>query len=163
MKDTDMILSILRSDLKVGAYITKEAPPDVQTKENGLAVLTTELRYIVPRSKSTSKATEQQFSDLTTHYKGVKAESEELKAQVLKHTADYAALVTRQQTLEQALDQVKKEMDAPILQGGSALVECDSSAAIECSAGPSCSRAAMPTSSSRTWTTWSTLPTTARR
>ena len=129
MKDIKMSL---RSDLKVGAYITKEAPPDIQTKEVGLTVLHAELGNIVTALDASKKATEEQFTNLTTHYKGVKAESEELKAAVLKHTADYAALVTRQQTLEQALDQVKKEMDAPIMQGGSALVESDKLAAIEC-------------------------------
>jgi hypothetical protein len=129
MKATNMNL---RSDLKAGAYITKEAPPDIQTKEVGLTVLHTELGNIVTALDASKKATEEQFTNLTNHYKGVKAESEELKAAVLKHTADYAALVTQQQTLEQALDQVKKEMDAPILQGGSALVESDKLAAIEC-------------------------------
>ncbi|TAI61590.1 phage major capsid protein [Bradyrhizobium sp. Leo170] len=43
----------------------------------------------------------------------------------------YAALVTQQQALQQALDQVKKEMDAPLLRGGSDLKDNDIKAAVE--------------------------------
>jgi hypothetical protein len=128
MKDSNMSL---RSDLKVGTYITKEAPADVQTREVGLAVLNTELANIVSAIELSRKEADQKYTDLNNHYTGVKNDSAELKAAVTKHAADYAAIITRQQTLEQALDQVKKEMDAPILQGGSVLAESDRKAAVE--------------------------------
>jgi hypothetical protein len=121
----------LHTELKRGTFLTKEAPGDIQAKETGLTALHLELGNIVTALDANRKATETQFTDLTNHYKGVRADSDELKTAVLKHTADYAALVTRQQTLEQALDQVKKEIDAPIMQGGTALVESDKQAAIE--------------------------------
>ena len=121
----------LHTELKRGTFLTKEAPGDIQAKETGLTALHLELGNIVTALDANRKATETQFTDLTNHYKGVKADSDKLKTAVLKHTADYAALVTRQQTLEQALDQVKKEIDAPIMQGGTALVESDKQAAIE--------------------------------
>ena len=75
--------------------------------------------------------TEQQYKDLTNHFGGVKADSDELKKTVLKHAEDYAALVATQQQLTQTLDQMKKELDAPILKGGSDLVESDKKAGIE--------------------------------
>lgn len=124
-------LNALRSSVFKGAIITKEAPPDVKTAEVLLAGLTTEMAGIVAGLEKAKKDSETQFTALTNHYSGVKAENDELKATVLKHTAEYAESVTKMQMFQQALDQVKKELDAPIIKGGKDLETSDREAAIE--------------------------------
>ena len=74
---------------------------------------------------------EQQYKDLKAHYDGVKADNDAVKAQVAQHVAEYTALCTQQQSLQQALDSIKKEIDAPIFKGGSDLAHADTEAAIE--------------------------------
>lgn len=114
-----------------GAFITKEAPPDTKTGEAIAEALLKELTNINAAIEKNKKDTEQHYKDLTAHYDGVKAENAELKAAVEKHSKEYADLVTRQQALQQALDQVKKELDAPIVKGGRDLADSDTRAAIE--------------------------------
>ncbi|MEY9493740.1 phage major capsid protein [Bradyrhizobium elkanii] len=117
-----------------GAYLTKEVPPaaaDAKEAEAMLANLTKELGSITTLLEANKQATETQYKDLKAHYSGLKADSEAVRAEVQKHAAEYAALVTQQQALQQALDQVKKEMDAPLIRGGSDLKDHDIKAAIE--------------------------------
>ena len=114
-----------------GDFLTKEAPADRVAADQALAHLHAEISGIVSTLEKNKNDTNQHYTDLTNHYSGVKATTDELKATVLKHAAEYAALITQQQTLQQALDQVKKEIDAPLLRGGSALKESDTKAAIE--------------------------------
>lgn len=115
-----------------GMYLKKEAPADRAAAEVALEALSKELGDITGLLTKNRAETEQQYKDLTNHFGSVKADSDELKAKVLKHAEDYAALVTQQQTLTQALDQVKKELDAPILKGGNDLIESDKKAGVEC-------------------------------
>jgi hypothetical protein len=120
--------------IRKGAYLTKEAPgsaSDAAAAEAMLVNLTKELGGITTLLEANKLATETQYKDLTTHYHGVKADTDEVKAAVAKHAADYATLVTQQQALQQALDQVKKEMDAPLIRGGNDLKDNDIKAAIE--------------------------------
>ena len=114
-----------------GDFLTKEAPADKIAADQQLAHLGSELAGIVTMLEKNKADTHTHYTDLTNHYSGVKATTDELKATVLKHAAEYASLVTQQQMLQQALDQVKKEMDAPLLRGGDALKESDTKAAIE--------------------------------
>jgi len=114
-----------------GAFLTKEAPADTKTAEALLAGLTTEMSTIVSALEKSKKDSEVQYTELNNHFGGVKATTEELKATVLKHTAEYAEMITKQQMLAQALDQVKKELDAPIVRGGKDLETSDREAAIE--------------------------------
>jgi hypothetical protein len=115
-----------------GMYLKKEAPGDKIEAEKILEVVTKELGDITGLLSKNRAETEQQYKDLTNHFGGVKADTDELKAKVLKHAEEYAKLVATQQALTQALDQVKKELDAPILKGGDALAESDRKAGIEC-------------------------------
>jgi hypothetical protein len=126
-----MTKSDLRSSVYRGAFLTKEAPADTKAAEAALETLNKELGSITTLLEENKKATDQQYKDLTTHYSGVKAENEELKAAVLKHTECYADLITKGQVLQQAIDQIKKEMDAPLLKGGNDLIDSDRRAAIE--------------------------------
>src|SRR5262245_4655313 len=114
-----------------GAFLTKEAPADVKAAENAMKVLTTEMAGITALLAKSKEDADKQYTELTTHYSGVKADNEELKKTVLKHAAEYAEMVTKTQMLTQALDQVKREMDAPLLKGGSDLIENDRKAAVE--------------------------------
>jgi len=123
-------LNALRSSVYKGAFLTKEAPADVKTAEAMLANLTTEMGTIVTALEKSKKDSETQYTDLNNHFGGVKATTDELKATVLKHAADYAEMITKQQMLVQALDQVKKELDHPIVKGGKDLVESDRDAAV---------------------------------
>jgi len=115
-----------------GMYLTKEAPADKAQAEAALQLLSKELGDITSLLTKNRADTEQQYKDLTNHFGTVKGDTDELKAKVLKQAEEYAALVAQQQTLTQALDQVKKEIDAPILKGGTDLVESDKKAGIEC-------------------------------
>jgi len=124
-------LNALKSSVYKGAFITKEAPADVKTGEALLKPLLDEMATIVAALEKSKKDAETQYKDLTTHYGGVKATTDELKAEVLKRADEYAAMVAKQQSLQQALDQVKKELDQPIIRGGNDLKESDVKAAIE--------------------------------
>ena len=124
-------LNALRSSVYKGAFIKKEAPADAKTAEALLAPLTIEMANIVAAIEKSKKDAEVQFTDLTNHYSGVKASNDELKAAVQKHVAEYAETVTKLQMYEQALNQVKKELDQPIIKGGKDLEESDRSAAVE--------------------------------
>jgi len=115
-----------------GMYLKKEAPVDKKAAEEALALLSKELGDITGLLTKNRTETEQQYKDLTNHFGTVKADSDELKKTVLKHAEEYAALVAQQQALTQALDQVKKELDAPIIKGGNDLVESDRKAGVEC-------------------------------
>lgn len=121
----------LRSGVFKGAFLTKEAPPDVKAAEAALATMTAEMAKIVSMLEKSKTDGEQQYKDLSTHYNGVKADNDELKKTVLEHTKKYAELTALHQALQQALDQVKKEIDVPLLKGGNDLVENDKKAAVE--------------------------------
>jgi len=114
-----------------GQYLKKEAPADKSAADKAMELLTKELGDIMAAIKVNKEATEKQFTELTNHYSGVKAENEELKTTVQKHAKDYSDLVTQGQALQQAMDQVKKELDAPIIKGGKDLEDSDKKAAIE--------------------------------
>lgn len=126
-----MSLNALRSELKVGTFITKEAPPDVKDGEQIATRLMAELGTITTALETSNKKMEQQYRDLHNHYNGVKGDTDTLKAAVTEHTQTYADLVTKVQTLTQAVDQVKRELDVPLLKGGKDLAESDAQAAIE--------------------------------
>ena len=156
-------MNTLKSGVYRGAYFTKEAPADAKTAEALLAPLTTEMSNIVSALEKSKKDSETQYTELNNHFGGVKATTEELKATVLKHAADYAEMITKQQMLTQALDQVKKELDAPIIKGGKDLERATAWPLSNSSAAPSCSRAAPSGTSSRISTTSSTPSTTVRQ
>jgi len=124
-------MNALKSSVYRGAYLIKEAPADTKTAEALLAGLTTEMSGIVTALEKSKTDAEKQYTELNNHFGGVKATTDELKATVLKHAAEYAEMITKQQMLTQALDQVKKELNAPIVLGGKDLETSDREAAIE--------------------------------
>jgi len=124
-------LNALKSSVYKGAFLTKEAPADSKTAEALLKPLLDEMAAIVAALEKSKKDAEAQYTELNNHFGGVKATSEELKTTVQKHATDYAEMITKQQMLQQALDQVKKELDAPLLKGGKDLEDSDRAAAVE--------------------------------
>jgi hypothetical protein len=124
-------INALKLGVFKGAFLTKEAPADVKTAEALLKPLTDELGNIVAALEKSKKDSEVQYTELNNHFGGVKAVTDELKATVLKHAAEYAEMITKQQMLQQALDQVKKELNAPIILGGKDLENSDREAAVE--------------------------------
>lgn len=127
----DPNIAIKRMGIRKGMLLTKEAPADKDAAAKAMETLTKELGDIMAAIEKNKKATEDQFKELTNHYSGVKAENEELKGTVQKHAKDYADLVAQGQALQQAMDQVKKELDAPIIKGGKDLEDSDKKAAVE--------------------------------
>jgi hypothetical protein len=115
-----------------GMFLKKEAPLDKAAAEAALAVLHKELGDITGLLTKNRAETEQQYKDLTNHFGTVKADGDELKATVLKHAQDYAELVAKQQAMVATVDQIKREMDAPLLKGGTDLIESDKKAGVEC-------------------------------
>ena len=124
-------LNALKSSVYKGAFIIKEAPADTKTAEALMKPLLDEMAAIVAALEKSKTDSEKQYTDLNNHFGGVKTTSEELKKTVQKHAADYAEMITKQQMLQQALDQVKKELDAPIIKGGKDLETSDREAAVE--------------------------------
>lgn len=114
-----------------GMILTKDAPDDIKSANAALQKLDKELGDVTALVKSSKDALDQQYKDLNAHFGGVKADSEEMKKAVEKHAADYAELVTKHQALSQLVEQIKKEMDAPLLKGGADLKDADTRAAIE--------------------------------
>lgn len=119
------------SNIRPGMMLTKDAPDDVKAANAALEKLTKDLGDVTTLMKSNKDAMEQQYKDLNNHFGGVKGDSEELKKTVEKHAADYAEMVTKHQALSQLVEQIKKEMDAPLIKGGSDLKNSDTEAAIE--------------------------------
>jgi Phage capsid family len=120
-----------RSGVFKGAFLTKEAPADTKAAEALLAPLTAEMGNIVAALEKSKKDADTQYTELNTNFGGIKATTDELKATVLKAATEYAETITKMQMLEQALDQVKKELDAPIIKGGKDLEQSDRDAAVE--------------------------------
>jgi len=114
-----------------GAYLKKEAPTDAKAAEAALEMLTKELGDITSLLEKSKTDSEKQYTELTNHFGGVKAENEELKKEVLKHTTEYAEMIAKQQQLQQMVDLIKKEMDVPLFKGGSDLAEHDRKSAVE--------------------------------
>jgi hypothetical protein len=121
----------LMASVSRGMYIKKEAPADVKTAEALMAPLVTEMSNIVAAIEKSKKDAETQYTELNNHFGGVKATTDELKASVQKHATEYAEMITKLQMYEQALNQVKKELDQPIIKGGKDLEQSDRDAAVE--------------------------------
>jgi hypothetical protein len=122
----------LNRRLKVGTFLTKEAPPDTKAAEKILEPVMLQLSDISSALEKGKKSAEDQYKELSTNFGGIKAETDELKATVLKHATTYSELIANNQKLESALDFVKKQLDMPLLKGGKELEESDRKAAIEC-------------------------------
>lgn len=83
--------------------------------------------------KSRQDLLEKQYNELTEKFGGVELSKldDTLKVEVQERTAQYAETAKQVQQLEKALDDIKKELDAPIHKGGKDLAESDRAAAVE--------------------------------
>jgi Skp family chaperone for outer membrane proteins len=124
-------LNALKSSVYKGAFLTKEAPADLKAAEALLKPLTEEMGNIVTGLEKSKKDAEERYRELTANYGTVKTITDDLKATLLEHATKYAEHTTKAQMFEQALDQVKKELNAPLIKGGSDLAESDRKAAVE--------------------------------
>ena len=93
--------------------------------------LVDELTGIRAATDKAFNALETQFRDLKAHFDGRAATDTETSAAVKKHSTDYAQLATEFQALRGAVDTVKRQLDAPINNGGADLKDNDRKAAIE--------------------------------
>jgi HK97 family phage major capsid protein len=103
---------------------------DRKAVEDAYAKLSGEMGVVADMLTKSKAEAAVQFKDLATHYNGVKADNEELKAVVKKHTEDYAAMLAKSQALEEGMNNLKKEMEAPIYKGGKDLDEADRKSAV---------------------------------
>jgi HK97 family phage major capsid protein len=117
-----------RSAMKVGMFLKKEAQ---LTQDALFEKLHKELGDVTAMMAKSKLDSETQYRDLNTHFTGVKSDSETLKKTVEKHVADYAEMVAKNQALEEGLNLLKKEMEAPVFKGGKDLEEADKLAAVE--------------------------------
>lgn len=115
----------------VGMFLKKEANPDAKTADQILAQLSEELGSVTKALETNKAALEKQYTDLNNHFGGLKTDNEDLKKQVKQHTEDYATLVKTSQQLTITIESLKKEMDAPLLKGGSDLADSDRKNAVE--------------------------------
>src|SRR5262245_16235169 len=124
-----LLTSAAFPNIRPGIILRKEAPqPQLTPQEivnKAMEGLASELGDITALLDTNKKAVEKQFTDLTAHYSGLKADNDELKTAVKKHSDEYAELVIKHQALTVALDTVKKELDAPVFKGGKDLEESD--------------------------------------
>jgi len=117
---------------KRGDFLKKEAPTDQHAAAEILQPLMTEIAGLTTAIEKSKKEVDDQYKLLTTHYDGVKGDTDELKKAVADHTKVYGDLITKLQGQEAALDFVKKQLDMPLVKGGKELEDSDRQAAIEC-------------------------------
>jgi hypothetical protein len=133
-------ISLAASILAVGATFAHANPEtrfqrkdanDAKTAEQMLAAVTKDIGDISTALTKSQADMEAKYREMVAQFGGVRDDSVETKAAVKKATDDYAELVKTTQSLTAALDDVKKELDAPLLKGGKDLEENDRKAAIE--------------------------------
>lgn len=111
-----------------GMILTKDDPRAI---EKALETLTSEMTTITSALEKSKQEIDEQYKQLHAHYDGVKADNEDLKKQVKERADEYAKMIEEHQALQATLDQVKKELDAPVFKGGKDLEDSDKKAAIE--------------------------------
>lgn len=109
-----------------GMALFKDAPGQVT-----IETLTKELGNVTDLLKKSEEAMKTQYTELNNAFGGVKGDSVELKKSVEEQTRVYGEMVTKHQTLIQAVDAIKKELDAPALRSGSDKKDADTVAGIE--------------------------------
>jgi hypothetical protein len=101
--------------------------------ELGIEKLTEELTSL--QGTMSSKATEldSQYKELKSHFDGKSGNDAELKSKVEEHTQKYAELSTEYQTIKAAVDQIRRELEAPVFRARNEkeLAEEDKKNAIE--------------------------------
>lgn len=110
-----------------GMAMFKDAPGGAITLE----ALGNELGNVTSLLKQSEEAMKAKYAELSQQFSGVKGDNDEVKALAKKSSEDYAELVQKFQTYQQAVDQIKKEMDAPALRKGGDKKDADTESAIE--------------------------------
>lgn len=131
-----MLCSPSFAHIHVGMILTKEAPVNPNAAvEKSMEVLHTELASITSLLEKSKTDLGTQYTELNNAFGTLKLDltksHDEIAAEVKKRGDEYAELVTKHQTLQCALDQVKKELDTPIMKGGKDLEENDRKVAVE--------------------------------
>lgn len=124
----------LLSTTLVGMYITKDPEPivaDPVANNQAVEDLMKEMSNVSTMLEKTTKDMEQKFKDLTAHYSGVKADTDEIKKAAEDHSKEYGELVSKHQQLTSALNGIKKELDAPIMRSEKDLEDHDREQAIK--------------------------------
>ncbi len=117
-----------------GMYLTKDAPTDDnKVAEELLKTLSADLGTIATDLKKSREEMDTKFRELNTKQgdlgKGVLTDED--RASIKKTADEYSALTMTVQGLTKALEDVKKELDAPLLKGGKDLEDNDRKAAVE--------------------------------
>lgn len=99
--------------------------------ETSLEELHKELETVAGSIEKTGKAMEDKYRELHNHFDGVKKDNAEIENAVKKGAAEYAELAANLQSLGSQMDDIKKQLDAPIFKGGKDLADADRKAAIE--------------------------------
>lgn len=97
-----------------GAYVVKK---DVEALEKSLETMSKELSDATSLFEKFQKDHEQHYKDLTNNFDGVKKSNDEITAEVKKRTDEYAEITKNMQACQQAVEQIKKEMDNPYFSG----------------------------------------------
>lgn len=102
-----------------------------ESEANGFEELMVELGAVTDGMKKTKEEMDAKYKELHARFDGVKNDDSELKAQVKKTADEYAGLVAKFQSLGEQMDDVKKQLDAPIHRNEKDLADSDRKAAIE--------------------------------
>lgn len=98
-----------------GMIITKDDPNAAQKALEELHKSIGDVSTMLTKAQADA---EQKFKDLSTHYSGVKADTDEIKKAAEEHTKSYAETVALTQRLKTELDQLRKELDSPAYRTG---------------------------------------------
>lgn len=102
-----------------------------ESQENGIEELVGELTKAVDSMEKTKKDMDDKYRELHAAFDGRKTDHGELEKSVKEHAKEYAALATQFQALGGQVDELKKQMDAPIHRSEKDLEDSDRKAAIE--------------------------------
>lgn len=112
-----------------GMYLRKDGQ-DAKAVEKMLESIGTEVGGISTALTKSREEMETKFRELKAQQDKGSISAEERES-IKKTAAEYAELVNVTQQLQKALDEVKKELDAPLLKGGKDLEDTDRKNAIE--------------------------------
>lgn len=124
-----LLAAALPGNVLAGMYFRKDAQ-DAKTAEQMLELVTKDIGNI-------SAALDKSKTDMETKFRELKEQqskgniTDEERASIKKSAEEYAELVKNTQQLTKALDDLKKEMEAPLLKGGKDLEDTDRKNAIE--------------------------------
>lgn len=119
------------TNISAGVFLTKDTPDDVKIREDAQAALLATLADVTSKMDVTKAAQADQFRALTSEFAGVKAENDQMKADALAKSAAYAETSAMVISLQANMEQLKRELDAPIMRGGKDLADSDRGAAVE--------------------------------